>query len=120
MVEALSFERFDIDSTTGKVKTAWGIFYMVAYLPQADEANPDWNTGWLLNYNEYSIGLIDDGGERAIVFNINLAQKIFEVKKDKREYFDDIKFKLINRLVITMTIPHKLHPAPARSDQTFH
>ncbi len=32
--------------------------------------------------------------ERALVFNINLSQRLFEVKTKSRNYRDDLKFKL--------------------------
>jgi len=93
-VESIGYERFKFDHQTGKVKSSWGISHMAAYLPQKDSAESDWNNGWMFKYNEYSLGLIDDDDERAVIFNIDLAQKLFDVKQEKRKYYDDIRFKL--------------------------
>ena len=93
-VETLGFERFKFHNSTGKIKSSWGVSHMAAYLPQTDRAKSKWNNGWLFKYNEYSLGIIDDDGERALVFNINLSQRLFEVKTESRKYRDDLKFKL--------------------------
>lgn len=93
-VETLGYESFKFHNSTGKIKSSWGISHMAAYLPQEDRDKSDWNYGWMFKYNQYSLGIIDDDDERALVFNINLSQRLFEVKKKSRNYRDDLKFKL--------------------------
>lgn len=92
--ETVGYERFNFDNITGEVKSSWGISHMAAYLPQRDGSGYDWNTGVMLKLNEYSIGIIDDNEERAIVININLAQKLFDVKESKRAEVSGLKEKL--------------------------
>ena len=91
--EAIGYETFDFDSK-GKVKDAMGISLLAAYMDQADIARSGWTAGLLFKYNGYSLGVTDNHGDTGIVFNINLSQRIFDVKGEGRRYYDEFKEKI--------------------------
>jgi hypothetical protein len=91
-VELLGYERFGFDGL-GKVRHPWGISLLAAYLPKPRSAVSDWTAGLLFKYDGYSIGVTDNHGETGIVFNVNLAQRIFDIRKDARKYYDEYQNK---------------------------
>ena len=86
-MEVLGFESFTFDHD-GKVKNPWGVSALIAYMDQVDTLESGWTAGLLFKYNGYSLGVTDNHGELGIVLNINLAQKIFDVNKKQRRYYD--------------------------------
>lgn len=86
-MEVLGFEAFTFDHE-GKVKNPWGVSALIAYMDQVDALESGWTAGLLFKYNGYSLGVTDNHGELGIVLNINLAQKIFDVNKKRRRYYD--------------------------------
>ncbi len=88
-VEALGFEMFDFNNKTGKVKNPWGVSLLAAYLERPDQTDSGWTGGLLFKYDGYSLGVTDNHGEVAVVFNINLAQKLFDVEQKRRKYYDE-------------------------------
>lgn len=89
-VEALGVEFFDFDAD-GRVKNPWGVSVLVAYMNEPDNTGYGWSAGLMFKYNGYSIGVTDNHGEVGVVFNINLAQRIFDIKQDKRRYYDSFR-----------------------------
>lgn len=92
-LEALGYETFDFNSK-GRVENAMGISLLAAYMDQADKAKSGWTGGLLFKYNGYSLGVTDNHGDTGIVFNINLSQKIFDVKEESRKYYDEFQDKI--------------------------
>ncbi|MFV2004602.1 MAG: hypothetical protein ACC650_05310 [Gammaproteobacteria bacterium] len=92
-VEALGFEVFDFDAK-GKVKNPWGVSLLAAYMGEPDKAESGWTAGLLFKYDGYSIGVTDNHGEVGVVFNINLAQRIFDVKQENRRYYDEFNNRI--------------------------
>jgi hypothetical protein len=92
-VEAIGYETFDFDSK-GKVKDVMGISLLATYMDQADVIKSGWTAGLLFKYNGYSLGVTDNHGDTGIVFNINLSQRIFDVKGEGRRYYDGFKEKI--------------------------
>lgn len=93
-VEALGYEAFEFDNNTGKIKNTWGISILAAYLDQGDKPESGWTAGLLFKYNGYSLGVTDNHGDAALVFNINLSQRIFDVKQESRQYYDEYQGKV--------------------------
>ncbi len=89
-VEMLGYEAFDFDSS-GKIKNPWGVSLLAAYLDRTDRDDSGWTGGLLFKYNGYSLGVTDNHGDAGIVFNINLSQRLFEVKQESRRYYDEYK-----------------------------
>jgi hypothetical protein len=87
-MEMLGYESFGFDRS-GKVDDAWGVSLLAAYLPHPDRDEYGWSGGLLLKYDGYSLGITDNHGETGVVFNINLSQRIFDVKKQARRYYDE-------------------------------
>lgn len=98
--EAIGYEAFDFDAN-GKVKNPWGVSLLAAYMDQADKAESGWTAGLLFKYNGYSLGFTDNHGDTGIVFNVNLSQRIFNVKKQSRRYYDEYQGK-VQRLGILL------------------
>ena len=92
-VEIVGYERFGFDSR-GKVENPWGISLLAAYLPHPERGESGWTGGLLFKYDGYSLGVTDNHGEAGLVFNINLSQRIFDVKQDARQYYDDYEARL--------------------------
>lgn len=93
-VELLGYEGFDFNDKSGKVEDSWGISLLGAYLPRTDRDESDWTAGLLLKYEGYSLGVTDNHGDLGVIFNINLSQRIFEVKQEHRRYFDELGTRL--------------------------
>ena len=93
-VELLGYEGFDFNDRSGKVEDSWGISLLGAYLPRTDRNESDWTAGLMLKYEGYSLGVTDNHGDLGIVLNINLSQRIFEVKQESRRYFDELGMRL--------------------------
>ncbi len=93
-VELLGYEGFDFNDRSGKVEDSWGISLLGAYLPRTDRDESDWTAGLMLKYEGYSLGVTDNHGDLGIVLNINLSQRIFEVKQESRRYFDELGMQL--------------------------
>lgn len=89
-VEMLGYEAFDFDSS-GKIKNPWGVSLLAAYLDRTDRDDSGWTGGLLFKYDGYSLGVTDNHGDAGIVFNINLSQRLFEVKQESRRYYDEYK-----------------------------
>ena len=89
----LGYEGFDYNST-GKIKDSWGVSLLAAYLHRPDRAESSWTAGLLFKYDGYSLGVTDNRGEIGLVFNINLSQRIFNVKEESRRYYDAYNSKL--------------------------
>lgn len=87
-VEAIGYEAFAFDDK-GKIKNPWGVSVLAAYMGEPDKLQSGWTIGLLFKYNGYSLGVTDNHGEPGIVFNINLAQRIFDVKSESRRYYDE-------------------------------
>ncbi len=87
-VEALGYEAFKFGGN-GKVKNWWGISLLSAYMPEPNTNKSDWTAGLLFKYGGYSLGVTDNHGDTGVIFNINLAQKIFSVKQEARLYYDE-------------------------------
>lgn len=92
-VEMLGYEGFDFNRS-GKIKNSWGVSLLAAYLPRADRVGSSWTAGLLFKYAGYSLGVTDNHGETGIVFNVNLSQRIFDVKENSRRYYDEYKGQL--------------------------
>ena len=45
-------------------------------------------------FEVYSLGVTDNHGDLGIVLNINLSQRIFEVKQESRRYIDELGMHL--------------------------
>jgi hypothetical protein len=88
-VEALGYEAFKFGGA-GKVKDWWGISLLAAYMPEPNTVKSGWTAGLLFKYSGYSLGVTDNHGDTGIIFNINLAQKIFDVKQEARQYYDEL------------------------------
>lgn len=99
-VEAIGYETFDFNEK-GRVKNALGISLLAAYMDQANRAKSGWTGGLLFKYHGYSLGITDNHGDTGLVFNVNLAQKIFDVKDDSRRYYDEFqdKIRVMGKLV---------------------
>jgi hypothetical protein len=87
-VEMLGYEAFDFDGS-GKVKNPWGVSVLAAYLDRIDRVGSGWTGGLLFKYRGYSLGVTDNHGDTGIVFNINLSQRLFEVKQENRLHYDE-------------------------------
>lgn len=61
---------------------------------QPDKVQSGWTADLLFKYNGYSIGVTDNHGEIGVVFNINLAQKIFDVRQESRRYYDEFSNRI--------------------------
>ena len=90
-VEAIGYESFKFDNETGKVRDPRGLSLLAAYIDHPDQNDPGWTWGLLFKYHDYSIGVTDNHDKAAVVFNINLSQKIFDVKQKSRRYYDEYK-----------------------------
>ena len=92
-LEAIGYETFDFNAK-GKVKNTMGISLLAAYMDQSDRPKSGWTGGLLFKYNGYSLGVTDNHGDTGIVFNINLSQRIFDVKDRSRRYYDEFQDKI--------------------------
>ncbi len=89
-IEMLGYEGFGFDKN-GKVEDAWGVSLLAAYLDRVDRAESGWTAGLLFKYDGYSVGFTDNHGETGVVFNVNLSQRLFDVKQEARNYHDEYK-----------------------------
>lgn len=92
-VEALGYEAFDFDSR-GKVGDSWGVSLMAAYMDRVDRPESGWSAGLMFKYQGYSLGVTDNHGDTGIVFNVNLAQRLFDVKQESRRYYDEYQQRI--------------------------
>jgi hypothetical protein len=90
--ELLGVEGFGFDKK-GKVENDWGISLLAAYLERPDRAESSWTGGLMFKYEGYSLGITDNHGETGIVLNINLSQRLFDVKAESRHYYDEYEEK---------------------------
>ncbi len=91
--EVLGFENFDFD-VTGKIDNSYGLSLMAAYLDRPDGSDSGWTGGLMLKLNGYSLGITENHGEYSYILNINLSQRLFDVKQDARRYYDEYEEKL--------------------------
>ena len=92
-VEAIGYESFDFDGK-GKVDNSWGVSVLAAYLSEPDKNKSGWTAGLMFKYDSYSLGITDNHGEPGVIFNVNLSQKIFDVKEEGRKYYDEFNQKI--------------------------
>ena len=92
-VEALGYEAFDFDGR-GKVKDPWGVSLLAAYMDRRDQLQSGWTAGLMFKYQGYSLGITDNHGDSGVVFNVNLAQKLFDVKQESRRYYDEYQQRI--------------------------
>jgi len=91
--EVLGFENFDFGSK-GKVDSSYGMSLLAAYVDGPDGRDAGWTGGLMFKLNGYSLGITDNHGEQAIIFNINLSQRLFDVKQEARRYYDEYEEKV--------------------------
>lgn len=106
-LEAIGYEAFAFDDK-GKIKNPWGVSVLAAYMGEPDKLQSGWTLGLLFKYNGYSLGVTDNHGEPGIVFNINLAQRIFDVKRESRHYYDEYQERLRQLNVLVEEGPQAL------------
>ena len=91
--ELIGFENFDFDRR-GKVDDAYGVSLMAAYVERPDGSDSGWTGGLMFKLNGYSLGVTDNHGETSLILNINLSQRLFDVKQDARRYYDEYEAKV--------------------------
>ena len=92
-VELVGFEKFDFGKT-GKVDDAWGVSLMAAYVDRPDGSESGWTGGLMFKLDGYSLGVTDNHGETSVILNINLSQRLLDVKQEARRYYDEYEEKV--------------------------